>query len=358
MSDEYSVVSYRGEHREDVLRLHRHLMPRKSGANERYFSWKYEQNPYLATPNMALVFSGPELVAMRGLCGTRWVDPKLGPTTVPSAEDLFVAEEHRNRGLFLMIDKELRRIASAQGFGSIISSSGTPTTQQLQAVAGWEKVVDFDRRFRRTARRGGTGSLSAGWRRLAGRWTRRGAGHFPERPTSATMDRLLSGVTASEVVVSAEPDIATMVELSSDHAEACHQERSAEFYSWRLANPDRRYRFVSWRDPTTRGFVVLAMVPRDHQRLKIVDSGGTESGVVLELVKALTAASDPTYEVLPAALPAVVAHELPRLGFDAAGLGRPAQPAALYVRATSSRLPTLTGPDVRWHVDLIDTMVA
>lgn len=363
MSGEYSVVPYSIEHRRAVLDLHRQLMPRRRGQNERYFAWKYEENPYLPTPTIALVFHGSDLVAMRGLYGTRWVDPERGPTTVPAAEDLIVDERHRDRGLFLLIDKELRRLATELGCGSIISLSGTPTTQRLQAVAGWEKVRDLDRVYRIATRPLYPVRNQEVVRKLIGRSSRlrsRAGVGFRQRPSDAIVDRALDGVAAVSkfVEVSGEPDIASSAALSTAPTNACRPERTEEFYRWRLQNPDRRYRFVSWNDPACRGFAVLAFVPQDHQRVMIVDGGAATVDIMVEILGALTGAPRLTYELMPTALPDEVRGDLAALGFVPAGEDLRERPTALYARETSSDLASLPTGATPWQVNLIDTMLA
>lgn len=361
MSSEYSVEPYSAEHRGAVLGLHRRLMPRRQGDNERYFAWKYEENPYLDTPHMALVFSGSKLVAMRGLYGTRWIDPSGGAETIPAAEDLFVDEQHRNRGLFLMIDKELRRIALELDSGSIVSLSGAPATQRLQTVAGWVEVQSLHRVYRAASRPLYPLRSRPLLRRAAGRArrvrSRLGFG-LVERPSEGDADRVLDGLanTSSSVQVSSEPDLSSMVALSAAPSSSLRQERSEAFYRWRLQNPDRRYRFVYWRDPVCLGFLVLALLPRDPQRVKIVASGAETADVMLELLGALSAARRASYELLPKMVPDAVGHELTQLGFHPAGDDRREQQLTLFAKSTSRDLPAVAKRDEPWHVDLIDTM--
>ena len=363
MSGEYSVVPYSIDHRQAVVDLHKQLMPRRRGENERYFSWKYEENPYLPTPNMALVFSRSQLVAMRGLCGTRWVIPSRGPTTIPAAEDLIIDRRHRNRGLFLIIDKELRRLAADLGHPSIISLSGNPTTQRLQAIGGWKQIRTLDRAYREATqsryplRKGPTVRkvVSRTWR-----VARRVGVGFRQRPSDAVADGVLDGVVgaSASVEVRSEPDIPSMVALSATPMNACFQERTEEFYRWRLQNPDRRYRFVYWRDPGCRGFVVLALTPHNHQRVKIVDSGAASIEIMVELLGALIKAQRPTYELLPAALPDEVLGVLEQMGFSADAEHVLGRPAAFFERATSKNLPSIAAGNPLWDVDMIDTMLA
>ena len=143
-TEEYTVRPYDPTDRAAVIELHKEFMHRNDAYNERYLAWKYEQNPYLRQPLLALVHTGSELVAMRGLYGTKWIDPDGKDHMIPAADDLMIDPAHRNRGLFLLIDKELKRIANKSGFSSIISMTGTTQTRKLQEVTGWHRVMNFE----------------------------------------------------------------------------------------------------------------------------------------------------------------------------------------------------------------------
>jgi hypothetical protein len=354
MSDEYRVVPYARAHRSAVLDLHGQLLPRSRRLTERYFSWKYEQNPYLPEPTMALVFSGTDLVAMRGLIGTRWVTPADHAITIPAAEDLIIEESHRDRALFLVIDRELARIAAEMGYPSIVSLSASPTTQKLQKVTGWTRVAGFERAVRRSQNLSNPVAdqqLMEKVRGKAGMIGRRVGLHLPDR----VVDRLLAGITDAHIEVATKPDIRTLVTLSTPQSGTFHQEHSEHFYRWRLRNPDRRYRFVTWHDGTTRGFLVLALLP--PRRVWVVDAGADDPEILGELLRALGRAERPQFTLLPDALPPAVRGAVEDLGFAPIPKGEERRSIALYERVTS-RGAASPAPDVPWHAQLLDTMLA
>ena len=353
---DYSVTPYSIEHRPAVLKLHRQVLSRALGRRASYIAWKYEENPYLSGPLMALVFYESQLVAMRGLYGSRWNIPSSGRVTIPAADDLVVDKEHRNRGLFLLLDRELASMANESGFSSILSLSAGVTTQRLQSITGWKRLHRLD-----LARRESTAPLSRRSSTTLGKAQeavyRTGMAVAPLWLWETEMDRVLEGITsASEHVrIDREPNVSAMVALSGQSANTCRSERGELFHAWRWRDPIRRYRFVYWEDPEIRGFLVLGHLPGTRD-IKIVDSGAETPEILLSLLLAAVSAPRPSYEMNSTALPSVVREKLPYLGFHVESKDGPGQPA-VFERATSDEMPTISAAGCTLEVDLVDIAV-
>lgn len=359
VTGEYRVARYSAAHRQAVLDLHGQLLPRTRRVTERYFAWKYEENPYLGEPLLALVFAGQSLVAMRGLCGTQWVTPDGATEVIPAAEDLIIDPEHRNRGLFLLLDRELARMAADRGYGTMLSLSANATTRRLQDITGWARVAGFGRAVRESRLPPGAVSAQPVIRRLRAKGTslaRRAGLATPARLADINVARILRGIDGASpsIRVGAEAEPATLAALAQP-AEALRQAHTEEFYRWRLQNPDRQYRFVYWADPTTRGFVILGFQPADPRRVLIVDAAATEPGILLELLKAVTRADRPSLTVLPEVLPAEVRTRLPDHGFADGGEPADEPMVVVFERTTSRHVARHTS--ARWHTPLLDTML-
>ncbi len=342
-------------------------MPRNSGVNEAYFSWKYERNPYIADPLLALVFVGDELVAMRGIYGSLWHPPDGGPArVVPHADDLFVSPEHRDRGLFLLVDKELHAAAHELGSSIMISMSASPTTQKVAAAAGWQTVTTFDRRLRlgshvrapttdMTRFGGGTRWVV---RKARGALRRTGRG-FVEAPSSRRSDAALLGVDGAHprVSVTDTVDIGSMAELAIEPVHGRWvPDRGASFYRWRLGNPDRTYRCIVWSDDRVRGFLLLALMPHRASEVKIIDHGAEDASILVDMLGAVASGQHCNIEVLDAVVGGVPGEVLDDFGFRRAPARDLLTDRSFMVRSTFRGGGTHA--DDRWMFGLIDSMLA
>jgi len=363
---EYHVERYSTSRRADVVAMHRSLMPRNSGVNERYFSWKYEQNPYIGEPTMALVYSGDRLVAMRGLYGSMWRDPHgMSPHLIGHVDDLFVHPDHRQRGLFLLLDKELRAAASEHGCSTIISLSGSPTTQRLAEATGWS-ALKLERRLRVGAARPtsamdrmrSTPAVGTVLSKSMGALRRTGRG-FQNAPSARLADRTLAGLDDSSprISVTATPDLDAVSALAQQTPKrGWHHDRSPAFYEWRLGNPDRTYRFVTWTDNRLRAYVLLALMPHDARHVKIADHATEDPAFLHELLEAIAANENYDIEVLDSGLESLSPADLDRIGFRVDAAEQRLHPRSFMERAVTP------GRQVRnqriWDFDLIDSMLA
>jgi len=341
MSDEYSVTRYSPEHRSSVISLWGRVFHQRPEASARYLAWKYEANPYIADPLMALVFLGDELVAMRGMVGTCWSD-RAGKTTIlPAAEDLAVDKNHRGRGLFLKVDKKLVQLARDSGYSALLSLSAAAKTRQLQTMTGWRHHASME------IRRPTSAQPFARFRSL----TREIAVRLiPRLPSERSISRLLEGFDPTRLMVSESLSGEDLVKISGFRRIAGH-DRSSAFYGWRLANPSRRYRVVFLgKEPSA--FVVLGWRPSRPRQPSVVDSGAKHPDLLIELLATLVQSSDTDYDIMPTALPTPAQGVLGSLGWAQEETG-----AANSVEVFIKSVTRGQEPSTRLgRIDLIDTM--
>ena len=82
-----------------VIGLQRRLWSSDAAANERFFAWRYEDNPFASDPLIYVALKDGEAVATRALCGSRW-EERGREWTWYFADDLVVLPGHENHGLF------------------------------------------------------------------------------------------------------------------------------------------------------------------------------------------------------------------------------------------------------------------
>jgi hypothetical protein len=316
---------------------------------------------------------------MRGLCGTQWVAPDATTEIIPAAEDLIIDAQHRNRGLFLLIDRTLAQMAADLGHRTLLSLSANATTRTLQDVTGWTRVAAFERAVRESSLPRGGIAERPQVRRVRAKGVaiaRRTGVEMPRRIAEMTADRILAGIAGASphVRVAAEPEPAVFASLAPA-PERFRQAHTEEFYRWRLRNPDRRYRYVYWADPAVRGFTILGHQPANPRRILIADAAAADPDILLELLRAVASAGRPSLTVLPGTLPDDVRTELADLGFSAPDesgavesgpvesgpvesgsdeMGAEAM-VVVFVR-TTSRASELEARD-GWDVPLLDTML-
>ena len=79
--------------------MQRRLWSSDAAANERFFAWRYEDNPFASDPLIYVALKDGEAVATRALCGSRW-EERGREWTWYFADDLVVLPGHENHGLF------------------------------------------------------------------------------------------------------------------------------------------------------------------------------------------------------------------------------------------------------------------
>ncbi len=371
------MMRYSAEYKEPVARLQRHLWSPSTALNTAYLEWKYERNPFIPEPLIHLVLHGDEVVGMRGVVGTQWSvgGPKGTSFVLPYADDLVIAPEHRNRGLFALIMEAMQADLREAGYEMLISLSAGGPTRLLSLATGWKQVGSLDRiSFANDASTVSSASDSSLQfaRRVAGRLRR------AVRPDSAEgwrvpTDREFSDVAEQmmrgadpHVELTREPDLDGMVtlNLSTERWVALCHVRNREYLEWRLDCPKRRYWFLNWYDGSLRGYVVLGWRWRSPLSIQIVDHAAESSDVFRRLVTVVCELPSVQLEMMATGMDAPVRRAAIDLGFSLPqGDDDNGVPRYLLIFPTDPR-STLELPHANldpgkiesWRVGLIDSM--
>ena len=248
-----------------------------------------------------MVRHGDEIVGMRGLYGTLWrLRAGTDQVVIPHADDLIIHPDHRNRGLFLVLHQATVTAAETLGFPAILSLSGGATTQQLSLVCGYVALGDLNRLCQPMV-------TPSPLRRIRGHAVRqlRANGLFSPTVARGVMAsgvwRGVGNARNSHIDISPEADHPAMGLLASQAPGRSGSVHSEAFLRWRLANPDRSYRFVYWRDSHLRGYLVLAWDPVKPHRFLIADHAVEDPAVLAELLDALGRRDDIEFVVMSTA---------------------------------------------------------
>jgi GNAT superfamily N-acetyltransferase len=288
MGEAYEVTNYRPDFKDQVLELQKHLWSPDTNLNRAYFEWKYEQNPYVSDPLIYLALHHGKVVGMRGMCGAKW---QVGcpPITfdMPYADDLVIAPEHRNRGLFTRIMKAACDDLAHRGYKFVISFGGRQITVIGSLTMGWKSVgsmapVGFHARYPAVFRK-----VRGAIRRLPYFWQFANTRVFfsrCERQPFVHLDRKAYRVKRVNRFVSLSriprpAPMAQVVDCLPCDGRIRHL-RDTEYFAWRFRNPKQDYRFLYWEGHQLEGYLVLQQgVPAgtDNFRVQIMDwEGATE----------------------------------------------------------------------------------
>ncbi len=95
MSEEYTVVAYTPDYKENVLSLASYVWSTNPTLNLSYLKWKYESNPYMTAPVFYLALHKGQAVGMRGLMGSQWESGDESFTLPCFGDSATVPEGHR-----------------------------------------------------------------------------------------------------------------------------------------------------------------------------------------------------------------------------------------------------------------------
>ena len=95
--------------------------------NREYLDWKYSRNPFSEEPLLVVALDAERPVGMRGWFTTPWHIPdQRAPGLIPSAAEMSIHPDHRNRGLYAALDAASVEHAATVGFPFVASASATP----------------------------------------------------------------------------------------------------------------------------------------------------------------------------------------------------------------------------------------
>lgn len=251
----YRVRAYRPQDRPRVAALLTRLWFADRALNERYLSWRYEDNPYL-DPLIAVCESEGEIVAVRGAHGMRW---RVGGSGIvmPCLGDTVVERRHEGRALVQRATRWLLAALAERGIPWVVNQSPGPLVEKLSLRTGWRKVAEW-----------------------------RVAHAIHVGPDAATdFERFdpnaVKGDECGAVRISTAP--ATAAELAELAARVSRgrvgHARDEAYFKWRFQSPFAGYRWLYARDQGLEGYLVLGNVRGVPWRVRVLDLQGTDGGV-------------------------------------------------------------------------------
>jgi len=260
------IVRYTAAHKTAVAEFQMGLWSKDRDQNIRYLEWKYEDNPYTGEPCLYLAFQQDRLIGMRGFYASRW---ELGRPTrrhdILVADDLLIAENHRNQGFVHQIMQAALSDLCARGEALVFNLSGGPLTVLNSLAMGWKNVGRLEpienwggAAGRRRRIRLLLSSLPVLWRFSDHGMLRERAARNPFHAFDHHRGSHCSsnGVT---IHLSAEPRPEQMARLvrQTGHDGRLRHVRDAAFLEWRLGNPLAEYRYCFAGEDSLDGYAIL-----------------------------------------------------------------------------------------------------
>lgn len=323
MSTPCEIVRYTPAHKRQVAQLETQLWYSDLPLAVRYIEWKYEQNPYASEPEIYLAFLGGKLVGVRGFYGSRWeagVGASRVVSTIPVADDLIVAPEHRNRGVVTQIMRAALQDLAQRGHRYVLNLSGGQITVMGSLAMGWKSAGPLEAigRAPRTAITRVRSALQKArffWRFAESPLLRSGAERRPFRRLDAAARR------GGPVAIAREPRVEAMSELVERLGwdGRIRHVRDPEFFGWRFGSPLASYRFLYVGGDRLEGYLVLRAPHQSIQvrtPVKIVDLEGSSAEVRSALLEtAIDSGGFPGLYAWGATLPVDARDRLSALGF-------------------------------------------
>ncbi len=251
----YRIRAYQPRDRPRVAALLTRLWSPDRTLNERYLSWRYEDNPYL-DPLIAVCESEGEIVAVRGAHGMRW---RVGgsPVLMPCLGDTVVERRHEGRALVQRATRWLLAALTERGIRWVVNQSPGPLVEKLSLRTGWRKVAQWT-----VARACNTG--------------RDAATGFERFDSNAAKGDESGGLRISAAPASA----AELAELAARGGRGhVGHVRDEAYFSWRFQSPLAAYRWLYARGQGLEGYLVLGNVRGLPWRVRILDLQGTDGRV-------------------------------------------------------------------------------
>jgi GNAT superfamily N-acetyltransferase len=280
----YRVIRYHPKYDDEIASLQTGLWSRDLATNSAYFSWKYEQNPYLSEPLIYLALENDRVIGMRGFYGVQWDIGGTGQTvSLPCAGDTIIAPEHRRRGLLRQMVQFETTDSALAAFPFALSFSASPSVYFCLLSEGWrsigaynalERPAPFKRLFNSKRLKNWVNRHKATINRL--------------RRAAAQLRR--SSASRRQIQTSSEPraeQMAMLVALTAQ-PDKMRPHKDSRFYAWRFRSPLSRYQFFYSQESALDGFLVVRRPAKGSKTgpVQLVDWAATGPEILTDLVEA------------------------------------------------------------------------
>lgn len=217
----FTFRKYQPQDREQILHLMDNLWPFTAEEKEKYFHWKFEQNPYTQSPMGFVALDGNRIVSFRG-CMVQPLIFKGESFLAATLGDSVTDPNYRRMGLLTNITKFLTsELNKDKEFKVCLnSSSGGPTYYGLLKL-GWKPLAERTHLF--------SFSMSSFRNRVP----------IPVYP----IELKRNGYT---IIISKEIRTNEMAQLVSQHKslDVISIDRDSQYFNWRFANPTASFIFA------------------------------------------------------------------------------------------------------------------
>ncbi len=321
------IVPFADQYRAQVLELQKRLWSQSPDFNDRYFRWKYEDNPNADKGGVLLAVANGRVVGMRGFMASAWSSALPGCEFIPLAGDTTIDTEFEGSGLVQRLTDAAKHDFADRGMAVMFNASASPAIHYHSLRTGWKAVGRLQWLTRSVS--------DEGLPHLARRVARKVPllGRFvPAGLLSGALlidgSRGLPGFFSRQRSLSlmSELDTATIAELARIARSGDKQamRRDAAFFAWRFGNPYFRYHFlISRENGQVTGYFALQQGRKEVARLRIVDWYCADLPVFESLLSAVLQFRGNTVEIACMALTDGEAAALRRHGFADMPAARP-----------------------------------
>lgn len=263
------IVRYATGYHDAVLELQRRLWSPSLELNQKYFKWKFVDNPHARFGEIFLAVSGSRVVGMRGFMGTLWNDPSGAIVPIPLAGDTVVASDFEGHGMVKRLSEAARSDFAGRGVSFMLNTSSSPLVFWHSCRSGW-KVIGHYSHMKFRPKNHWSHKLVREFRRI---------GFLRAAPVPDPFARHDGGDWSvdRETTVSlssiADPDAFSALCEAAPRSKKYSLLRDSAFFRWRFTNPFYTYYFLScWQDGGLAAYLVLSVQKRGRgPDVRIVD---------------------------------------------------------------------------------------
>lgn len=301
---DYQIVHYQAEMRAEVVSVLSQLLRGDPVTNDRYFGWKYEQNPHADSLLGIVALHQGEVAGFRGYGTARWHNGRGKTLRVLIPGDTCVALNHRQKGLSVAMGK-LAMTDYAASYRLFLNLSCTRDSLPGYLHLGFAPLASKVY----LSRYGLFGLLRY---ILASK---------KELPLSASKIRYgkFDDISVSETPMPME--MASIIERQGSDPDTFQLCQDEGFFRWRFAEPGGKFVFYyrTVGDDTV-AYLVMAVTP-GNQRGYVFDHADIDGESTSRLLEFIIARRDlSVLSVFDHSVGPPLKNTLRRLGFHAGGM--------------------------------------